>query len=191
MTATWQDFSRDIIQSISLSFHFFLTLRNVMFSVMPVRVQVPPLVLPSTLPPPDAMKAFGGGRHSYDPDCWEFEYQIYRYLGRVDDVKLVKRHQQIVRNMQVLTTSDRNVIPIASFLSSWFWYRKEHQTRFEFLLRGKTIEPPRIDPDRTAKWASRPPPRPKHPNAGDILFRYGKENYLRPALQQGVFRVFR
>ena len=55
----------------------------------------------------------------------------------MDDDRLVKRYSEIARNMAALVSEDRYVIPIRSFLSAWYWYRKEHQTRYAapFLIR--------------------------------------------------------
>lgn len=158
---------------------------------MAVISQISVLTLPSGLPHPEAIKSFGAAACNYEPDFWEFEYQIYRYLGRISDNELLKRHREIVRNMEALTTPDRNAIPIESFLSSWYWFRKEHQTRFEFLLRGKLVEPPYFKDMGASKLAKSGPPRPKHPNAADVLFRYGQRAHLSKAVHEGILRIFR
>ena len=129
------------------------------------------LDLPKTLPQPDAIRSWGTNEWSYDPEVWEFQYQRYRYLGRVKDDELAVRYRDIQRNMQALTSPDRDVIPIHSFLSSWYWFRKEHQTRFEFSLRNlpvphKALEGAITEPAIVA------PARPRSPNSADILFRY-------------------
>ena len=76
---------------------------------------------------------------NYEPELWEFEYEIYRYLQNISDLELTKRYEAICRNFEVLTTEERNNIPINITQSSWYWYRKEHQTRYEFYLREKPI----------------------------------------------------
>jgi len=144
--------------------------------------------LPTSLPHPRAIASWGGGLHNYDPEFWELEYQTHRYLSRVTGGDLEKRHASILRNMEVLGTADRDIIPIESFLSSWYWFRKEHQTRLEMVLRGTAVDVPIVrlrSPDRTSI------PRPKWPNAGDVLFRYGQRKYLEPLLLRGELRIFR
>jgi len=146
------------------------------------------LDLPTSLPHPRAIASWGGGLHNYDPEFWELEYQTHRHLSRVTGADLEKRHASILRNMEVLGTADRDIIPIESFLSSWYWFRKEHQTRLEMVLRGTAVDVPIVrlrSPDRTSI------PRPKWPNAGDVLFRYGQRKYLEPLLLRGELRIFR
>src|ERR1051326_6733172 len=98
-------------------------------------IEIESLPLPATLPHPDAMKSWGHNKASYEPEIWEFEYRAHRYLGRVSDDELHVRYDSIARNMQSIVSADRDVIPIITFLSSWYWYRKEHQARFEFHCR--------------------------------------------------------
>jgi hypothetical protein len=152
-------------------------------------LRVPALQLPEVLPHPDAIKSWGEYHHSYEPEFWEFQYETYRYLGRVTEGALVTRYRAISANMRALVSSERHVIPIVSFLSSWYWFRKEHQTRLEFLLRKAELplEPGSILRDRTV--GSRGPIRPRNPNAGDVLYRYGKREYLMPTLEHGRLRV--
>lgn len=151
-------------------------------------LRVPVLKIPDVLPHPDAIRSFGDNRHSYDPEFWEFQYENFRYLGRVLESKLVKRYREIIRNMSALVSPERHIIPIRSFLSSWYWYRKEHQTRLEFLIRGieTPIEPPNEILNNTPVAA---PAHPRSPNAGDILFRYGERKYMQPIVEQGSVRI--
>jgi hypothetical protein len=88
----------------------------------------------------------------------------------------------VLRNLQRLVAVDRDAIPIQSFLSSWYWFRKDYQTRLEFALRGRRIPLP----DVTSYRAKGGPSKPKHPNAGDVLFRYGRTEYLRHMLSGKV-----
>lgn len=77
------------------------------------------LPLPKMLPHPDAIKSWGENEHSYEPEFWEFQYQVYRYLGRIGENELIARYDDILRNMNAVVSKDRDVIPIVSFLSSW------------------------------------------------------------------------
>jgi hypothetical protein len=151
-------------------------------------LQVPTFALPSSLPHPRAMISWGRGAHNYEPEFWEFEYLARRYLGRMQQGRLEKRHRAIMRNMEALTSPERDLIPIENFLSSWFWFRKEHQTRLEMCLRGKRIDPPKLKLRSTSAVTAH---KPKWPNAGDILFRYGERGYLEPLLFEGKLRMFR
>jgi len=99
-------------------------------------LRVPSLVLPTTLPTRAAIRSWGDNLHNYEPEFWEFQYEVYRYLRGVAPLALADRYQTLIRNMRALIASERHVIPIQSFLSSWYWYRKEHQTRLEFAMRG-------------------------------------------------------
>jgi len=147
------------------------------------------LILPTSLPHPEAIKSFRDNRHSYDPEFWELEYQSYRYLENVATDALNDRYLSIFRNMKSLVSRDRDIIPIQSFLSSWYWFRKEHQTRLEYHLRGTSpsIQIPQAEIfDFKAQGA---PVRPKHPNAGDVLFRYDKKQFLEAIAKEGSIRI--
>lgn len=151
-------------------------------------LRIEPLGIPETFPHPDAIKSMRDNKHGYEPEFWEFQYEIYRYLGRVEANELAARYRSIVRNMRALISPDRHVIPIQSFLSSWYWYRKEHQTRFEFALRGVDLPctPPAGVLDNTPVDA---PIRPKYPNYADVLFRYARDQYNRDLVERGRLRV--
>ena len=106
------------------------------------------ILLPSNYPSEKSMQNCQQTKSNYEPELWEFEYEGYRYLQNISDLELTKRYKDICRNFEVLTTEERQTIPINISQSSWYWYRKEHQTRYEFFLRGKPISPivkPRID----------------------------------------------
>jgi len=154
----------------------------------PSVLRVPSLVLPTTLPPRAAIRSLGDNLHSYEPEFWEFQYEVYRYLGGVAPLDLAKRYQALIRNMRALIASERHVIPIQSFLSSWYWYRKEHHTRLEFAMRGvgPPVEPPVGAIERPATNA---PARPSFPNAGDVIFRYGERQWIEKMVYQGGVRV--
>jgi hypothetical protein len=145
------------------------------------------LKLPGALPSANAMKSWGHSSHSYEPEVWEFEYKVRRFLGRVSDEAVRARYDAIVRNMQAIVEEDRNVIPINSFLSSWYWYRKEHQTRYEFQLRALSLERPL--PVLNASPRDTGPARPRGPNAADVLFRYGMLGHLEDLLGRGSLRI--
>lgn len=151
--------------------------------------KVQSLQLPQRLPHENAVRSFGDNLHSYEPEFWEFQYQCYRYLERVPETVLVERYKDILRNMKALVSRDRDVIPIQSFLSSWYWFRKEHQTRLEFSLRHAALPvtpPVEITFDNVAVGA---PARPAHPNAGDILFRYDRRKYIELLANEGLIRI--
>lgn len=151
-------------------------------------LQVDALLLPDVLPHPQAIRSCGENQHNYEPEFWEFQYQIYRYLGRVSERDLLDRYRALLRNMEALVSPDRHVIPIQSFLSSWYWYRKEHQTRLELSMRNipLPVRPPAARLDATPAGA---PARPRSPNAGDVLFRYGSRNYMEAMVSRGYVRL--
>lgn len=141
------------------------------------------------LPHKNAVYSLGDNLHSYEPEFWEFQYQCYRYLERAPDAALRVRYLDILRNMKALISRDRDLIPIQSFLSSWYWYRKEHQTRLEFALRDAALSvTPPIDTtfDNVASGA---PARPAHPNAGDVLFRYDRRVQIESLVNDGTIRI--
>jgi hypothetical protein len=108
-------------------------------------LKVRPVELPKVHPSSDAIRSLGQNETYYEPEFWEFQYNAYRYLRNVDNEALIARHESIVENLTILYTEDRHVIPGQSFLSTWYWFRKEHQTR----LRD-------VSPRHTADCANRP-----------------------------------
>lgn len=150
--------------------------------------RIKPISLPTTLPHRDAIKSHGHNRHAYEADFWEFQYESYRYLRGTSDAELMLRYLSILRNMRTLVNRQRDVIPITMFLSSWYWYRKEHQTRYEFALRklGLPCEPPKSC-EGVAIIAG--PGRPRFPNGVDALFRYGKLEHLLSMVKGGTVRI--
>ncbi|MDA9484028.1 hypothetical protein XI07_18815 [Bradyrhizobium sp. CCBAU 11445] len=152
-----------------------------------VMSEIPSLPLPTSLPRDEAMRSWGQAASSYEPDIWEFEYRVHRYLGRMPEAELRARYDGIARNLQTIVSDDRNVIPINSFLSSWYWYRKEHQTRFEFFLRNLQFHRPL--PVIVRRDLSAAPARPRSPNAGDVLFRYGERKWLQGLVDLGRLRM--
>lgn len=152
------------------------------------KTRIPPLDLPKMLPANDAITSWGQSKANYEADFWEFEYQCYRYLSSLNDAVLSSRHAEIVKNLECLASPDRDVIPIRSFLSSWYWYRKEHQTRLEMELRGLVapLSPGYIPEISVGSRLI----RPKHPNAGDVLYRYGNLNRLEQLQSSGGLRMW-
>jgi len=145
------------------------------------------LPLPSVLPHPDAIKSWKQTKTDYESECWQFQYEIHRYLGRITDDELRTRYDNILRNMHAIISDDRNVIPIHSFLSSWYWYRTEHQTRYEFALRNLPLHRPL--PVIAERNLGRAPVRPCNPNVGDVLFRYGERKWLQQLIDFGRLRM--
>ncbi|WP_300492824.1 hypothetical protein [uncultured Methylophaga sp.] len=151
--------------------------------------KVPVLRLPQHLPHAEAIRSFKDNQHSYEAEFWEYQYQTYRYLERLSEESLITRYADILKNMQALISEDRHVIPIQSFLSSWYWFRKEHQTRFEFYLRGLKLPSPAPLDITFNNVEIGAVVRPKHPNSGDVLFRYDKQVHLDGIANLGVIRI--
>lgn len=152
-------------------------------------LRVPSLPLPERLPHPDAIRSVGDNRHGYEPEFWEFQYEIYRYLERVTEGCLIERYRNILRNMKVLISRDSDAIPIQFFLSSWYWFRKEHQTRLEFALRDVLLP---LDPSDGVAYYHEvlgAPVRLKHPNVGAVLFRYDKRIHIEKIAREGIIRI--
>lgn len=147
--------------------------------------KVDSLTLPNIFPHEKAIKSWGQNIHNYESEFWEFFYEINRYLKNVDEKKLVRRYIDLCRNFSVLTNAERHVIPINSFLSSWYWYLKEHQTRYEFHLRGLPLP---NDPPIPRKPITKPY-SPNSPNACDIIFRYGHLKYMKQFIEEGKIRI--
>ncbi len=143
------------------------------------------LTLPNILPHEKAIKSLGQNIHNYEPEFWEFSYETQRYLKNINEEKLIERYRHLCRNFHVLTSSERHNIPVNSFLSSWYWYLKEHQTRYEFHLRGLPL--PNQPPQPRAEFTK--PFRPKSPNACDIIFRYGDLKYMKQIVDEGKIRI--
>lgn len=131
------------------------------------------------------MRSWGQNEHCYHPDMWDLEYVPYRYLSGMSDEDLQNRYHHIVRNMRSYTGPERDVIPIKSYQSSWYWYRKEYQTRLEFALRES--EPPTLTHQPPITVTSGPA-YPKIPNGTEVIFRYGKRKYMQQMVEQGKVR---
>jgi hypothetical protein len=144
------------------------------------------LALPESLPIPEAMKP--GNKNDYDPIFWEFLYEIFRYLECATDNYVIARYNGILKNMAALTSPDRDVIPVCSFLSSWYWFRKEHQTRYEIQQRGLELpQKPPVKLEHSTNYDA--PYCPRSPNSGDILFRYTNRQFAEEMLEKGKIRI--
>ena len=143
------------------------------------------LILPNVLPHEKAIKSWGQNIHNYEPEFWEFFYEVNRYLKNITEKKLNERYKILSKNLRILTSPERHVIPINSFLSSWYWYQKEHQTRYEFLLRGVPLpnSPPQSRESITKPFC------PKGPNSCDIIFRYGELEYMKLIVDDGIIQI--
>ncbi|MBU1229187.1 MAG: hypothetical protein KKA55_07885 [Proteobacteria bacterium] len=151
-------------------------------------LKVTPLTLPEKYPADSAIKSSGDNRHGYEPEFWEFFYDLNRYLEHVPQNTLSVRYLDICKNLQCLTSEDRHIIPRQSFLSSWYWFIKEHQTRYEFYLRKEELpcSPPNAPIYRCHAGS---PMKPASPNAADILFRFCEPVFIDSLIQRGNLRV--
>lgn len=134
------------------------------------------------------MESWGQSSASYKPAFWEHEYRARRYLSNLQMPELRRRYADIARNLTYLVSPDRHVIPLNSFLSSWYWYRKEFHTRLELFLRYQ--ETPVPMPNPVAMIFTDGPRRPAHPNAGDLLYRYAKEGRVQELVESGAIRMW-
>lgn len=146
------------------------------------------LSIPCRIPHPKAIESFGDNHNAYKPEFWEVNYQAYRYLRNLTNQSLCERYVAIHRNLKALSTSDREIIPVQSFLSSWYWYKKEHQTRLEFALRNLVLP---VIPKSvlSSKPVITPDYRPQSPNRADVLYRYGDASHLELMLYEGSIRL--
>ncbi|MCR4465341.1 hypothetical protein [Burkholderia sp. SCN-KJ] len=135
------------------------------------------------------MNSWKQSKLHYEPEFWEFEYRTHRYLSNLPLPDLCRRYIGIAKNLVHLVSSERHVIPSNTFLSSWYWYRKEYQTRLELHLRGQGI--PIGLPVPTTLERCDDPPRPRYPNAGDILYRFASEKRITELAQHGALRMWR
>lgn len=150
-------------------------------------LKVPSRELPKILPVPKALASCKQNSGAYEPWFWEVEYLSQRYLELMSLADLRERHGQILKNLSRLALPDRCQIPSQFFQSAWYWYRKEHQTRVEFSLRG--IAPagdpnPLIDAVDTNGMFSR-----NEVGEPTVLFRYTEKRFAEATRDFGVVRV--
>jgi hypothetical protein len=143
------------------------------------------LTLPASYPTLAAMKSWGHNEHFYHPDLWDLQYVPHRYLSGMTDEGLRQRYGDILRNMTSYTRPARDAIPIISYQSSWYWFRKEYHTRLEFALRG--ILPPSMKHLPPSEEIFHPRQR-TIPNGENLIFRYGKREHLEQLLKFGRLR---
>lgn len=143
--------------------------------------------LPIALPDPIALKNCGQNSSAYEPWFWETEYLSQRYLERVPVADVQARHSELIKNLRRKSSRSRDSIPIRFEQSSWYWYRKEHQTRLELHMRH-------VQPACNANA------KPKAGNIngrfptnelGDpkLLFRYTRQNHAEETRNRGLIRV--
>jgi len=78
---------------------------------------IPPLPLPEIFPSGKAIKSSRDNHHGYEPEFWEFFYDINRYLKYVGTDELRERYVGIKRNLNCLSSEERHIIPRQSFLA--------------------------------------------------------------------------
>lgn len=147
--------------------------------------KIPSIELPVQLPKPSVLKSHGQNEQNYEPEFWDFQYDSYRYLKDIPDDKLEERYRNIHRNFCLLVRPEHHVIPINCFLSSWYWYRKEYQTRYEFSLRNLPLPLPFPCP----RGNFTAPVRSNGPNSCNILFRYGNSKFMETFVNKGEIRI--
>ena len=147
--------------------------------------QIERLALPKGYPTPEAMKSWGQNKYRYDPDMWDLEYVSYRYLSGMTDGDLRGRYRVIIRNMCSYMGPERDLIPLNSYQSSWYWFRKEYQTRLEFAFREIELPALNHEPQSANESGSA---HPKVPSGTEIIFRYGQREYMRQMVEQGMVR---
>jgi len=151
---------------------------------MKYRVHIPTLNLPDVMPSSETLKSWRTNIHNYEPDFWEFDYETRRHLGGLTADQLARRYTDIVRNFRVFARSESHKIPIGCMFGAWYWYKKEHQTRYEFYQRK--IEPPCAPPAEISRIpASQEQFQARFPD-GKLIFRYGELRWMREFLKGSV-----
>jgi len=143
---------------------------------------VPAIKASNQLPTKEAMQSCSENEVAYHPELWELQYQSYRFLERVPEKELKQRHKEILKNIRVYVQPDAFKIPIINYLSSWYWLRKEHQTRLEFKLRHSPV--PEVIELEKQQYST------THNSARiigkfDRLFKFSEKKYLEDALHKG------
>jgi hypothetical protein len=104
-------------------------------------------------------------------------------LEDINDSELLQRHKEIIKNLLHIASEHRDIIPSVTTLSSWYWYRKEHQTRVEMALRG--IDAPAPKNLNTHEDATRPVCPVGIPNGTKLLFKYGDFKHMKDMINFG------
>lgn len=87
--------------------------------------------------------------------------------------------------MRSYAVTFRDRIPLTNYHSSWYWFRKEHQTRLEFALRS--IKPPALN--HATQGTRESGPTYMETTEGKIfIFRYDKREHIRQIIEQGRVR---
>lgn len=102
---------------------------------MTIQTRIKPFPLPAELPCENALKSQKQNSGAYEPWFWEGEYFLNRYLKQMPDKDLIVRYKDILFNIQRLPLADKTNLPINWPDSTWYWLRKEHQTRLEIWER--------------------------------------------------------
>lgn len=145
--------------------------------------KVPVLYIPGRTPTVAAIYGWGDTELAYVPRQWEIDYLQRRYLRGLADEELARRHCDVVRNLAVFVRPSGDQIPMQSPASSWYWLRKEHQTRLEALLRGKAL----TVPDRSILVSLGA--RGGLPAPDSVLFRYGAREHIDNLRERGRFLI--
>lgn len=147
---------------------------------------VPAIKTLTQLPTKEAMQSCSENEVAYNPELWELQYQGYRFLERVPAKELELRHRDILKNIRVYVQPDAFKIPIISYLSSWYWLRKEHQTRLEFKLRCGYV-PETIELEEQQYSATDNPARTI--GKFEKLYKFSDKKYLEDALHNGSILI--
>lgn len=154
-----------------------------------INTKVKSLILPQQIPDLCVLNSDNHNASNFNSEMWEFEYVCNRYLKGLSNDELKIRHRDIIRNMLHLVRIDRNKLPINNCMGSWYWFRKEYQTRLELFFRNITIESDelfkRIWDLKKAHGADVRDPDIL-PN---VLFRYEKSCYLDDIVKFGRIRI--
>jgi hypothetical protein len=142
--------------------------------------------LPSQLPSESSMRSWGQNFHNYDPEVWDLEYISLRYLEDLYDEDLFARHKHIIKNLIHIASEQRDIIPSVSPLSSWYWYRKEHQTRVEMALRGLDASAPKNL--GMVEDTSRPACPIGFPNGTNLLLKFGEHKHMKNMILYGEIK---
>lgn len=141
--------------------------------------------LPDTFPHTKNMSANSESALDYTADVWELDYEGHPYLNCLRDDELLERHDNIVRNMRSYLWPRYCRFSISNHISSWYWHRKEHQTRLELSLRDLPMKSVSLSPTEDQNWLL-----PNSiPNGSQVIFRYGKRDHMKDMVNFGRMRI--
>lgn len=147
-----------------------------------MRLLVDPLELPKIFPSQKALKSFNETLDNYNPHYWQNEYILQNYLQSVKPDELIKRYNEISENMLFYTEEKRDIIPIYSYDSSWYWYKKEFQTRIEIYKRKI------LDKINLAKAVTQNN-KFLGIGMGNKLYKFGRKEHIANMLEYGKIRL--